>query len=301
MRFDLTDLRVFLHAYESGSMTGAASRAHLTLAAVSARIRALEDDAQLPLLRRHARGVAATPAGETLARHARIVLQQVDQLRRELAPAAVADPDTTVLLGNSSALARPLAGLLAEALASHPGARVVVRESASEVTAQALRLGAAHLGIVSDAVDTEGLVAQPLGDDPLVLVVAASHRLAHESAVSFRRLLEQDWVGWSEPAALHTHLAMHAFRAGSAIRYRAAIPSVRGVLELVARGVGLTVLPAALLPPGAREGLAVRPLEEAWAQRRLLLCRGMAAETPAGRHLAEAVRSRWDALAADAR
>lgn len=296
MRFDLTDLRVFLHAHESGSMTEAAARAHLTLAAVSARIRALEDDAQLPLLRRHARGVVATPAGETLARHARIVLQQVDQLRRELAPAAVAQADTTVLLGNSSSLARPLAGLLAEVLASHPGERIVVRESASEVTAQALRLGGAHLGIVSDAVDTEGLAARPLGDDPLVLVAAAAHPLASEPAVSFRRLLQHDWVGWSEPAALHTHLAMHAFRAGGAIRYRAAIPSVRAVLELVARGVGITVLPAALLAAGQGEGWVVRTLEEPWARRRLLLCSGPQ-ESAVAATLAGLLAQRWPALA----
>ncbi len=42
MRFDWTDLQLFVHACEAGSLTGAAQRGHLTLAAVSARIRAME-------------------------------------------------------------------------------------------------------------------------------------------------------------------------------------------------------------------------------------------------------------------
>ena len=39
MRFDLTDLALFLHVVQAGSITHGAARANLALAAASARIR----------------------------------------------------------------------------------------------------------------------------------------------------------------------------------------------------------------------------------------------------------------------
>lgn len=42
MQFDLTDLRLFVLAADEGSLTRAAERQHLSLAAASARIKALE-------------------------------------------------------------------------------------------------------------------------------------------------------------------------------------------------------------------------------------------------------------------
>jgi len=43
MRFDLTDLSLFRHVVEAGSITGGAMRAHLALAAASTRIRNMEE------------------------------------------------------------------------------------------------------------------------------------------------------------------------------------------------------------------------------------------------------------------
>jgi DNA-binding transcriptional LysR family regulator len=272
MRFDWTDLRVFLHACEAGSMTAAADRSNLTLAAVSARIRALEDSAGVQLMVRHARGVAPTPAGQALARHARLVFHQLDALRRDVAQPASPNRTETVVLANSSAMARPLARVLGDTLERHPGAGLRLRESSSEVTVHALHSGAADVGLVADSVDTQGLVVARLGPDPLVLVAASKHPLARRERIAFAQALPHAWIGWGEAGALHTHLVMRANQAGAALSVAASVPSTEGVLELVARGLGVTVLPRALLPRPA-PGLAVLALADAWAQRQLLVCR----------------------------
>ena len=295
MHFDLTDLRVFLHTCESGSMTAAAERAHLTLAAVSARIRALEDETGLSLLRRHARGVTATAAGEMLARHARLVLQQVQALQKDLAPDTSPQDHPIVLLGNSSALSRPLAGALAGVLAQHPGARIIVSESGSEVSVHALQLGAADLAIISDATTVERLDAEELGPDPLLVVMPSGHALARHSSLTLRDLLAHGWVGWTEGGALHTHLAMQACKVGRAIHYRVTAPSTEAVLELVSKGIGLSVLPAALLSISSRP-LAKVPLDEAWARRRLLLCKRAGLQHTAALALAHAIRTHWQSV-----
>ena len=52
MRFDLTDLRLFRHVVEAGSITHGAERMHLAIAAASTRIRNMEAALGAPLLDR---------------------------------------------------------------------------------------------------------------------------------------------------------------------------------------------------------------------------------------------------------
>lgn len=297
MRFDLTDLRVYLQACESGSMTEAGERCSLTLAAVSARIRALEQEAGTMLLRRHARGVAPTLAGEALARHARLVLDQAEALRRDLAHPGLAQERPLVLLANSSALLRPLHRAIADVSAHHPSARMLLRESGSEATVQALHLGAADVGLVRDSIPTDGVIAQPLGPDPLVLVVPPGHALAGRQDVRFADALAYDWIGWGEGGALQLHLVMQASRLGATLVSKLAAPSGAAVLEWVARGLGVSVVPAALLAGAGdvRPQIGVLPLQEPWARRQLLLCRREGEPNPLARVLAERLGAHWPA------
>jgi molybdate transport repressor ModE-like protein len=84
-RFDLIDLRLFVHVAEAGSITHGAVRANMTLASASERIRAMEDALSAPLLERKRRGVQLTSAGRVLLHHAWVVTQQLEQMRGELA------------------------------------------------------------------------------------------------------------------------------------------------------------------------------------------------------------------------
>src|SRR3546814_20145842 len=83
MHFDLADLRLFIHIAESPSLTQGARRAHLSPAAASARIKALERQLDSRLLYRASRGVELTPAGHQLLPHARLIMRQVDYLKSE--------------------------------------------------------------------------------------------------------------------------------------------------------------------------------------------------------------------------
>jgi DNA-binding transcriptional LysR family regulator len=56
MHIDLRDLRLFIHIAESKSLTRGAERSHLSLPAVSARVKELESQAGVRLLYRAPRG-----------------------------------------------------------------------------------------------------------------------------------------------------------------------------------------------------------------------------------------------------
>jgi DNA-binding transcriptional LysR family regulator len=84
MRFDLTDLQLFLNTVEAGSITVGAQRTYIALASASARIRGMEEALGVELLVRGRRGVQPSPAGRTLLQHARIILQQVERMRGDM-------------------------------------------------------------------------------------------------------------------------------------------------------------------------------------------------------------------------
>ena len=133
MRFDLTDLRLFRHVAETGSITHGAERSHLALASASARIRGMEEMLDVPLLQRGRRGVRLTDAGRNLLDHARIVLQQVDTMRGELSAYSRGLKGSVHVLANTAALSEHLPRLLADFLAANP------RSTSTSRTARARR------------------------------------------------------------------------------------------------------------------------------------------------------------------
>src|SRR6185436_16286000 len=104
MRFDLTDLQLYRHVVEAGSITGGAERQHLALAAASTRIRQMEEALGTALLERARAGVRPTPAGRTLLHHARLLLQQSERMRGELAEYTGGLRGQIRLLSNTNAL-----------------------------------------------------------------------------------------------------------------------------------------------------------------------------------------------------
>jgi DNA-binding transcriptional LysR family regulator len=291
MHFGWTDLRIFLHVCEAGSMTAAAARCHLTLAAVSARMRGLEEASGVALLARGPRGVTPTAAGAVLAGHARVVFEQVQGLERDLLHLQSAPTRPIVVLANSAALARPWA----PALAAFHQAPVIVRESPSEVTVLSLRSGVADVGIVSDAVETEGLACRDLGPDPLILVVPREHAWARRDCVHFREASQQAWIAWGEQSALSTHLLLRAAACGVQLVPKWTYPAAGGVLQLVAQGLGVAVLPAAIVHQHAGVGgIACVGLEDRWAKRRLLACHSPDGD-PVRHQLVEQIARHWPA------
>jgi len=290
MRYDLLDLRLFLHVVAARSITLGAERSHLALPSASARIKALEDSLGTPLLIRHARGVRPTPAGLTLERHARAILLRLEEMDQDLA-GAVADSRTQVrLLGNGAAVMEHLDEPLAAFLQAQPRVDLEVEELPSSRIVLALREGRADLGIFVAAPGLEGLQVRSFRADPLVLVTAPGRLTCRDGeAVDFAGLLEQPFVGLSHGNALQLHVEAQAAQWGRELAIRIRVPSPIQACALVARGLGVAILPAAsLLRAGPGVALVSHPLRDAWARRELVVgCRDGNELSPAAAALLE--------------
>jgi len=281
MRFDLIDLRLFLHVVEAGSITGGAERMHLALAAASTRIRNMEAELGTPLLHRQRQGVQPTPAGRTLVQHARILLQQTERMRGDLAEYADGLRGHIRLLSNTNALTEFLPEPLSSFLAAHPQVDIDLEERLSDEIVAAVADGTADIGIVASTVAVADLQLLPFRVDRFVLVVARGHALAKARRLPFAAALDYDFVGLDRVSALQRFLSEKAERIGRRLKLRVQLRSFDAVCRLVECDVGIGVVPDTTARRNARS-MAIRiiALTDPWALRNLTICVRREADLP---------------------
>src|SRR5215470_4374868 len=204
-RFDLTDMRLFLTVVEQGSLTKGADIMNLALASVSERISGMEFSLDAQLLERSRRGVTTTAAGDALIRHARLILDQVEQMRGELRTYGTGLKGRIKLLSNTAGLAGFLPHQLGRFLMAYPDLSIDLSERPSAEIAVAIADGRADLGVVADIADLAALETRVVAQDQLVVVVSETHRLFDQQSIGFADVVGEPFVGLSD-AALEAHL-----------------------------------------------------------------------------------------------
>lgn len=291
MRYDLDDLRLFLGIVTEGSITAGARRMHLSLPSASARVRSLEQQAGVALLIRGRRGVRPTPAGTTLARHAREVLAQTVRLESAVASYTRSPTAPLTLLGGGSAVHRLVPRALVSFLRAHPDIDVRVSENRTPRIVRMLADGEADLGVVLDDEARDcGLVMEPLGDDSLVVVGQAGGILAGRTSLTYSEAAEHPLVGLDPDASLRRWIERHIGPHAPVVRHRTTVANLNVLLALAAAGVGLAIVPRRAIDP--TQPLDVCALQDPWARRHHLLAWGATTgpTSPATEALAEHLR-----------
>jgi DNA-binding transcriptional LysR family regulator len=292
MQFDLTDLSLFRHVVEAGSITHGAERAHLALAAASTRIRNMEKSLGAPLLLRNRLGVVPTPAGRTLLQHARTLLAQAEKLREDLGTYTGGLAGQIRILSNTNALTEFLPEALSAFLAGHPQVSIDLEERLSDEIVGMIAEGVGDLGIVAGTVDTGRLETYPFRSDRFVLVTPKEHPLSARESVDFAEVLDHDFVGLDRASALQRFLAGKAARIGRPLRLRVQLRSFDAVCRMVEAGVGVGIVPETTSQRAARTmEIGAVALEDQWAARDLTLCiRSLEDLPPSARQLVEHLR-----------
>lgn len=272
MPLDLTDLGLFRHVAEAGSITRGAERANLALAAASTRVRRMEEALGTPLLTRDRQGVTLTPAGRTLLQHARTILGHAARMRDEMATFADGLGGQVRILSNTNALTEFLPDALSSFLAAHPHVSVDIEERLSDEIVTLVQDGAGDIGIVAGTVDTGGLDTFPFRTDRFVLVVASGHVLADRADVPFAEVLEHDFVGLDRASALQRFLGEKAARIGRPLRLRVQLRSFDAVCRLVECRVGVGIVPETTARrAGQMMAIKTVQLADGWARRDLTI------------------------------
>lgn len=276
MRFDLIDLRLFLFVLETGSITHGAARANLSVPSASARLRGMEDAMGLPLLERGRRGVEPTPAGVTLAHHARLVRGQIERMEGELGEYARGVKAQVRLWVNTAAMAEFLPTPLARFLATRPNVDVDLKERSSVAIVKAVSAGFADIGIVYRTVDHGALALLPFAIDKLVLVVgrdASLPELQGRRDIALREIGDHPFIGLGADSPLQDYVGEHALRDGRPLVFRVRVGSFDAICRMAEQGVGLGIVPETAFKRCRRAmRIASVRLNDAWATRHLAVC-----------------------------
>lgn len=292
MRFDFTDLNLFRHIVEAGSITHGAQRSNLALAAASTRIRKMELAFGTELLVRGRAGVTLTQAGRTLLQHARGILAQTERMHEDLSPYARGLAGQVRVLSNTNALTEFLPETLSSFLMAFPDISVDLEERLSDEIVGLIADGTGDIGIVAGTVDHAGLETFPFRSDRFVLVVAKTHPLAGRARIGFAEVLDYDMVGLDRASAIQRFLSDKASRLGRAIRLRVQLRSFDAVCRMVEANVGVGIVPETTVQRSARSmAISAVRLTDPWALRDLTICvRDVKALPPYARQLVDHLR-----------
>jgi DNA-binding transcriptional LysR family regulator len=249
-------LQALVAVADAGSFTGAATQLRMSQSAVSHAVAGLELALRVSLVRRGARGVQLTEAGEATARHAREILRLKTRIQEE-ADASRRLQRGTVRVGSFGVSAsRALLPPLIEAFArGHPDIEVLVSEGTDDEVVEWVRDGTVDVGFVTLPNDEFETLA--IAEDEIVLVLPTSHPLAGEKRIEPRRLE-------GEPFIMSTGGCEHLVRDAAAdvtldVRHR--IRESDTILAMVSRGMGISIKPRLSLPDVPPPGIAFLPLE----------------------------------------
>ncbi|MGO0686775.1 LysR substrate-binding domain-containing protein [Pseudomonas fulva] len=268
MHFDLADLRLFIHIGESPSLTQGARRAHLSPAAASARIKALEAQLDTRLLYRDSRGVELTPAGHTLLTHARLVMRQVDYLKAEFTQFGGDSAGHIRIFANTTAVTEFLPEVLAGFLAQRPGVTVDLQERLSRDIVRGVLDGSTDMGIIAGPVEASGLQVMHFSTDRLVLIVPAGHQLANRRQVTLKQTLAYQHIGLHDGSTLLTFLRDQVERMGETLALRIQLSGFEAICRMVEAGVGIGIIPESSASRHSHTmNLVTIALDEPWAER----------------------------------
>jgi DNA-binding transcriptional LysR family regulator len=260
---ELRHLRYFVAVAEELHFTRAAKRLGMEQPPLSQQIRALEQELGTALFRRQARAVTLTDAGRVFFDDAQQILASVQR---------ASDHARRVARGD---LGRIRIGMINSA-PFHPFVPRVLREFGQQYPDVALSLDenstpALANGVLGETVDVAfirpllgeepGLVTEALFDEDVLAALPQGHRLAREKALRLTQLRAEPFVLFSRPfgSGLYDDIIAACQRAGFSPRIGQEASQITSIVNLVAAGLGVSLVPASMQQVHS-VGVAYRPL-----------------------------------------
>ncbi len=272
MRYELTDLRLFLAIAEAQNLSAGAAAVHITASAASYRLKNLEQAMHTPLFVRAARGMELTPAGETLLVHVRELLLSVERMHGDVGRFSAGLKGHISLLANSSSLNGFMTPAVSRFLIANPDINSELEERPSHTVLASILGQEADVGICAGQVETGEARVMRYAVDELILVTPLGHALAGQAAMRFAVALEYDFVSMNRSTSNYVFLRDMAQRLGRMPNVRLHAHGFEAVLSLVEDGVGVALVPRSVAAQTLAQGrISEATLQEPWARRELNL------------------------------
>jgi len=239
----LKQLRYLCAVAEHGHFGHAAKACHVSQSTLSAGVMELEDLLGAALVERNNRQVILSPLGVDVVERAQAIQLDVEDL------IALCDASAEPFAGKMRLGVIPtiapfvLPGLLKKMRAEYPQFQLFIREDLSEHLVTALHHGELDLLLLALPFPAEAVDSMVLFDDEFLLASPADHRLSERDTVKTSQLKGQDLLLLEDGHCLRDH-ALDACKlrdADVSMPYQAT--SLNTIVQMVANGIGITLLP----------------------------------------------------------
>lgn len=244
---ELRQLRYFATLAEELSFTRAARKLHVSQPPLSFQIASLEQELGVRLFHRTSRSVELSLAGQALLTHARAVLERLEEARHHVRRVADGmEGRVRVGLAGSHFLG-PFPSFIRDFRARRPRLDISLHEMRPADQLHALREGRLDLSLARRQVAEGELLSHLLWRDPVVAVLPPGHRFAARKMISLRDLRDESFVFLKlDSSWLAQHLHDACLEAGVVPRIVQEVVEVPSVVNLVAAGIGVSLVPRSL-------------------------------------------------------
>ncbi len=248
---ELRHLRYFVAVAEHGHITRAAESLGIQQPPLSQQIKALEHELGVQLLRRKPRGVELTDAGAAFLERAKAILGEVDRAFASTRRTARGEEGRVVVGFTSSAPFHPFVPRVIRMFReASPHVSLVLEEGGSSWLVQGLHNEVIDAAIIrSPVADVVGLVVQPLLEERMLVALPTGHAFAHGNApLQLTELANETFILYKRPGApgLYDSIITACRGAGFSPRVGQEAPRIVSTLNLVAAGLGVSIVPESL-------------------------------------------------------
>ena len=245
----LTELKYIVAVARERHFGRAADACFVSQPTLSVAIRKLEDELGVQLFERGSSEVSVTAIGEQIVEQAQRVLEQAGTIK-EIAKQGKDPLDGPLKVGVIYTIGPYLLpSLVRRMISDAPRMPMLLQENYTIKLLELLRQGEIDVAILADPFNAQGLMSQPLYDEPFVVAVPAGHPLAARPSVSASLLKSEMMLLLGtghcfRDQVLEVCPELSRFSQTSAgIQKTFEGSSLETIRHMVASGIGITVLP----------------------------------------------------------
>lgn len=246
---DAADLRVFQSVAATGSMSKAALELNTVQSNVTARIRSLEAEVGFALFERTNRGVTLTAAGKRLLPFAARTARLLEDARRAVADAGT--PCGELVIGSlETTAALRLSRVLCDYAAAYPAVDLSLRTGTSSELVDQVLDRSLEGAYVCGPVHHPDLLAEPFVHEEMAILTAPAIADFETLAAKPDLKIVVLRAGCSYRLQLEAMLARRGIVGVKVLEFG----TLEAIISCVGAGLGVTLLPKALLGPVWEQG-----------------------------------------------
>ena len=267
MQLEIRHLKLVAAIADTGSVTRAGNRLHLTQSALSHQLRDAEEQLGVQLFERGTGKMTLTPAGERLVQSARSVLAELERAESDIQKNGASARGLIRMSTQCTTVYHWFPPRLIAFQRQFPEVEVQLVIEATNNPFEALLEGKLDLAIVSEPIRNRKIRYTPLFEDEFVVIVPPGHRLAEKTFFAAEDIAGENILIYppkEESTILTKVLEPAGIRPGKVQE----VMLTEAIIEMVMGGLGIAGLARWAVGPqlasGALIGLPLKPPGFRW-------------------------------------